>query len=81
MKIHYTYNHKAFTIENSNFAGFDLLHSVSHLKCILTTWFYVGVKVHQCNFRSSDDGLEPKLVYVVNDEEGEEGPSSTSEVQ
>lgn len=40
------------------------------------TQFYVGVKVHQCNFGSSDDGLDPKLVYVVNDEEG---ASSTSE--
>ena len=53
-----------------------ILHDLLHLKYISTTRFYVGVKVHQCNFGSSDDGLDPKLVYVVNDEEG---ASSTSE--
>ena len=54
-----------------------ILHNLLHLKYISTTQFYVGVKVHQCNFGSSHDGLDPKLVYVVNDEEG--AASSTSE--
>ena len=78
-KFHLTAMMKKIISKSKREANFltAVLHDLLHLKYISTTRFYVGVKVHQCNFGSSDDGLDPKLVYVVNDEEA--ASSSTSE--